>query len=82
METKVLAGGNDPESHNQPPPLHTPYVVLISAIASSTSSSLNRSVYKMFLSLKFQSTPRPPTYSRAATYSPAKVEVVTRLPNT
>ena len=57
METKVLAGSNDPEFHSQPP--HLPHCIRsthLPPVASSLSLHLARSLYKVFLSPKF----RPP----------------------
>ena len=77
METKVLAGRNDPEFHRQPPPLpHHIRSTHLPPVASSLLLRLARSLYKVFLSQIFDSLPVSPTSSLAVTYSTAKVEAV------
>ena len=51
-----------------------------SSVASSFIHCLASSFYTMFSSQNSNNTTGLPTYSRAVTYSPAKVEVVSRLP--
>ena len=50
-----------------------------SSIASSLLPGLARSFYTIFSSRNSSNTSGLPTYSLAVTYSPAKVEVVSRL---